>query len=150
MEENRNALFYIVIKMFLLQTEVINTLRINRVQLPPLRSPVVFLHRVYSLRRDHVKTPRVGGNIDNLLLKRESYYIQTLQTMSLKGLNQDNEVRHFLKALVRYQKKEKGLFTKDVYWLMFTCKGYYVFQVFYPFCLISIVVESCVQYFIIS
>ena len=56
-------------------------------------------HSVSSLRYigiEHVKTPRRGGNIDNLLLRRESYYIHMLQTMTPRGLNQEDEIRHFL------------------------------------------------------
>ena len=68
------------------------------------RSPVALhfaeaQHSVASLRYigiEHVTTPRRGGNINNLLLRRESYYIHTLQTMSPKGLNQEDEIRHFL------------------------------------------------------
>ncbi len=55
-------------------------------------------HSVSCLRyvgTEHVKDPRGGGDFDNLLLRRESYYIHKLHTVSPKGLNQENEMRHF-------------------------------------------------------
>ena len=45
---------------------------------------------------EQVKKPRRGGNIDTLLLKRESYYIHKLDTKQPRGLNQENEIGPFL------------------------------------------------------
>ena len=59
------------------------------------RSPVAshFMeagHSVSTLRYigiEHVKKPRRGGNIDTLLLRRESFHIHKLDTMHPRGLN---------------------------------------------------------------
>lgn len=56
-------------------------------------------HSVAAMRYtgiEHVKAHRRGGDIDKLLLRRESYYIHTLQTLHPLGLDQENEIKHFL------------------------------------------------------
>ncbi len=47
-------------------------------------------HNLSTLRYigvEHVKVPRRGGDVNKILLKREAYYIYTLNTLSPKGLN---------------------------------------------------------------
>ncbi len=47
-------------------------------------------HNLSTLRYigvKHVKVPRRGGDVNKILLKREAYYIYTLNTLSPKGLN---------------------------------------------------------------
>lgn len=47
-------------------------------------------HNLSTLRYigiEHVKVPGRGGDVNNILLKREAYYIYTLNTLSPKGLN---------------------------------------------------------------
>jgi hypothetical protein len=45
---------------------------------------------------EHVMTPRWSRDTDNLLLRRELYWIHCLCTMSPRGLNQEFDVRPFL------------------------------------------------------
>ncbi|XP_063044279.1 uncharacterized protein LOC134438605 [Engraulis encrasicolus] len=56
-------------------------------------------HNVSALKYmgiELVKMPRRGGNIDNLLLKRELYWIYTLDTMAPRGMNEDFSIKPFL------------------------------------------------------
>ena len=56
-------------------------------------------HNVASLKYqgiEHVKCPRRGGDVNRLLLQRESFWIYTLNTMSPKGMNEDFSINHFL------------------------------------------------------
>lgn len=56
-------------------------------------------HNVSSLRYlgiEKVHYPRRGGDIDNLLLKREVWWIDYLKTMAPVGLNEDFDIRPFL------------------------------------------------------
>lgn len=45
---------------------------------------------------EHVAIPRRGGDVDNLLLRREAFYIYTLNTMSPKGMNMYFDLKPFL------------------------------------------------------
>ncbi len=68
------------------------------------RSPVTGLfreanHPVASLRHigiEHVKALRRGGDVVTLLLKRESFYIFTRQTLTLGGLDYQYDIQHFV------------------------------------------------------
>ncbi len=68
------------------------------------RSPIAqnfskFKHSVSTLQYigiEAVKLPRRGGDINNLLLKREAYWIYTLNTLSPNVLNQDLDICPFL------------------------------------------------------
>ena len=56
-------------------------------------------HNVSSLRYlgiEKVHLPRRGGDIDNLLLRREVWWIHYLKTMAPIGLNEDFDIRPFL------------------------------------------------------
>lgn len=56
-------------------------------------------HNVSSLKfigLETVKYPRRGGDLDNLLLKRELFWIYTLETLAPRGLNEDFDIRPFL------------------------------------------------------
>lgn len=56
-------------------------------------------HNLSSLRYfgiEHVKAPRRGGDINNILLRREAFYIFHLNTLSPKGLNLDFDLKPFL------------------------------------------------------
>lgn len=56
-------------------------------------------HNIRSLRYigiEHVKATRSGGHTDNLLLRRELYWIHRLSTMSPRGLDQEFDIRPFL------------------------------------------------------
>lgn len=43
----------------------------------------------------HVKTPRRGGDINNMHLQREPFYIFTLNTLSAEGLNLEFDLKSF-------------------------------------------------------
>ena len=43
-----------------------------------------------------VKCPRRGGDIDTLLLRRELFWVYTLNTLSPNGINEDFSIRPFL------------------------------------------------------
>lgn len=43
----------------------------------------------------HVKTPRRGGDINNMLLQREAFYIFTLNALSAEGLNLEFDLKSF-------------------------------------------------------
>ena len=45
---------------------------------------------------EQVKLPRRGGDINTFLLKREAFWIYTLETLAPKGLNEDIDLRPFL------------------------------------------------------
>ncbi len=68
------------------------------------RSPVAqhvfkFKHSISTLQYigiEAVKLPRRGGDINNLLLKREAYWIYTFNTLSPNGLNKDFDICPFL------------------------------------------------------
>ena len=45
---------------------------------------------------EHVQLPRRGGDINSLLLKRELYWIYSLNTLSPNGLNEEMDIRPFL------------------------------------------------------
>ena len=68
------------------------------------RSPVAVhfkenQHPLSSLRYigiEHVSLPRRGGNIDNLLLKRELWWCHFLGTLAPEGLNQEFDIRPYL------------------------------------------------------
>ena len=68
------------------------------------RSPVAMhfklaQHPVSSLRYigiEHVTLPRRGGDIDNLLLRRELWWIEYLGSMAPRGMNIDYDIRPFL------------------------------------------------------
>ena len=68
------------------------------------RSPVAVhfkqkQHPLSSLRYigiEHVSTPRRGGDIDNLLLRRELFWIDFLGTMAPIGLNDEFDIRPYL------------------------------------------------------
>ena len=56
-------------------------------------------HNVSTLRYtgiELVQSPRRGGDVNNMLLKRELFWIHTLQTLAPKGLNEDYDIRPFL------------------------------------------------------
>lgn len=56
-------------------------------------------HNVSTLkyiRIETIKPLRRGGDINSLLLKRELYWIHTLNTLAPKGLNEDFDIRPFL------------------------------------------------------
>ena len=56
-------------------------------------------HNVSSLRYlgiEKVQRPRRGGDIDNLLLRRELWWIHYLKTMAPIGLNEEFDIRPFL------------------------------------------------------
>lgn len=56
-------------------------------------------HNISSLKYvgiENIKCPRRGGNVDNLLLKRELFWIYTLNTLAPRGLNEDFDIRPFL------------------------------------------------------
>lgn len=56
-------------------------------------------HNVSALRYlgiEQVKLTSRGGDINSLLLKREAYWIYTLETLNPKGLNEDFDLRPFL------------------------------------------------------
>lgn len=56
-------------------------------------------HSVASLRYcgiELVKTPSRGGNVNQLLLRREAFWIYTLDTLAPKGLNEEFVLRPFL------------------------------------------------------
>lgn len=56
-------------------------------------------HNVSTLKYigiEQVHLPKRGGNIDNILLKREAFWIYTLDTLSPRGLNEDFDLRPFL------------------------------------------------------
>ncbi len=58
-----------------------------------------FKHSISTLQYigiEAVKLPRRGGDINNLLLKREAYWIYTLNTLSPNGLNGDFDIHPFL------------------------------------------------------
>lgn len=58
-----------------------------------------FNHNLSTLRYigiEHVSTPRRGGDIDNLLLRREAFYIYMLNTLSPKGLNLEFDLKPLL------------------------------------------------------
>ena len=68
------------------------------------RSPVAvhfttFSHSVSTLSYcgiELVKQPSRGGDLNALLLKREAFWIYTLDTLSPRGLNEDFDLRPFL------------------------------------------------------
>ena len=68
------------------------------------RSPVAMhfklaQHPVSSLRYigiEHVTLPRRGGDIDNLLLRRELWWIEFLGSMAPRGMNIDYDIRPYL------------------------------------------------------
>ena len=56
-------------------------------------------HNVASLSYigiERVCLPRRGGDINQLFLKRELFWIYTLDTMSPKGMNEEMDIRPFL------------------------------------------------------
>ena len=56
-------------------------------------------HNVATLRYqgiELVKCPRRGGDLNKLLLMRESYWIYRLGTRSPQGMNEDFYISHFL------------------------------------------------------
>ena len=56
-------------------------------------------HNVSTLRYcgiESIQPPRRGGDIKNILLKRELFWIHTLQTLAPKGLNEEYDIRPFL------------------------------------------------------
>lgn len=56
-------------------------------------------HNVSALRYtgiEQVQLPRRGGDIDNILLRREAFWIYSLDTLSPNGLNEDFDLRPFL------------------------------------------------------
>lgn len=56
-------------------------------------------HNVSTLKYigiEQIQLPRRGGDIDTLLLRREAYWIYTLDTLNPKGLNEDFDLRPFL------------------------------------------------------
>nr|XP_055053423.1 uncharacterized protein LOC129438630 [Misgurnus anguillicaudatus] len=56
-------------------------------------------HNVSSLKYvgiESIKCPRRGGNVDNMLLKRELFWIYTLNTLAPRGLNEEFDIRPFL------------------------------------------------------
>ena len=56
-------------------------------------------HSVSTLRYsgiEVIKSPRRGGDINALLLKREAFWIYSLETLSPKGLNEEFDLRPFL------------------------------------------------------
>ena len=69
-----------------------------------LTSPVAqhfvqYNHLVSSLRYtaiEKVERPKRGGNFENIILKREAFWISHLNTLSPNGLNQDFDLRPFL------------------------------------------------------
>lgn len=58
-----------------------------------------FNHNLATLQYigiEHVAIPRRGGDIDNLLLRREAFYIYTLNTIAPKGMNMYFDLKPFL------------------------------------------------------
>ena len=68
------------------------------------RSPVALHfkmahHNVSSLRYigiEKIQSPRRGGDIENLLLKKELWWIHFLKSMAPTGLNEEFDIRPYL------------------------------------------------------
>lgn len=66
---------------------------------PVARHFTQFSHTVSSLKYigiEQITPPRRGGDVNALLLKREAYWIYTLNTLVPRGLNEEFDLRPFL------------------------------------------------------
>lgn len=76
-----------------------SSIRLNDQKNPVAVHFNTFRHNLSTLKYigiEQVSTPRRGGDIDNILLRREAYYIYMLNTLSPKGLNMEFDLKPLL------------------------------------------------------